>query len=214
MKRFDNKVVLVTGGNSGIGLAAAKAFAAEGARVVITGRDAASLDAAREQLGSRSIALINDAASLAGARELAAALAERQLTLSADRNAVGRHLQRQRQRPLLPDPGADAAARQGRFARHQRLDQRPHRHAEFIRVCGQQGSGHFAGQDLVGGTVAARRARECRQPRSGDDALAWQVGSRCRHVGNDGRQHPGSHSAGPLRHAGRSRVDGVASCVA
>lgn len=83
MKRFDNKVVLVTGGNSGIGLAAAKAFAAEGARVVITGRDAASLEAAREQLGSRSIALINDAASLAGARELAAALAERQLTLSA-----------------------------------------------------------------------------------------------------------------------------------
>ncbi len=83
MKRFDNKVVLVTGGNSGIGLAAAKAFAAEGARVVITGRDAASLEAAREQLGSRSIALINDAASLAGARELAAALAERQLTLAA-----------------------------------------------------------------------------------------------------------------------------------
>jgi len=36
--RFQDKVVLVTGGTSGIGLAAAKAFATEGASVFITGR--------------------------------------------------------------------------------------------------------------------------------------------------------------------------------
>ncbi len=83
MKRFENKTVLVTGGNSGIGLAAAKAFAAEGARVVITGRDAASLEAARAELGGRTIALINDAATLSGARDLAAALKANELSLSA-----------------------------------------------------------------------------------------------------------------------------------
>ena len=41
--RFENKVVLVLGGNSGIGLAAAQAFAREGARVHFTGRDPATI---------------------------------------------------------------------------------------------------------------------------------------------------------------------------
>ena len=44
--RFENKVVLVLGGNSGMGLAAAKAFAAEGGKVHLTGRDQATIDAA------------------------------------------------------------------------------------------------------------------------------------------------------------------------
>ena len=44
--RFKDKVVLVLGGNSGMGLAAAKAFAAEGGKVHLTGRDRATIDAA------------------------------------------------------------------------------------------------------------------------------------------------------------------------
>ena len=44
--RFKDKVVLVLGGNSGMGLAAAKAFAAEGGKVHLTGRDQATIDAA------------------------------------------------------------------------------------------------------------------------------------------------------------------------
>lgn len=45
-QRFENKVVIVTGGTSGIGLATAKAFAGEGASVFITGRRQDALDAA------------------------------------------------------------------------------------------------------------------------------------------------------------------------
>ena len=48
--RFANKIVLVLGGNSGMGLAAAKAFAAEGAKVHLTGRDQATIDAAVENI--------------------------------------------------------------------------------------------------------------------------------------------------------------------
>jgi NAD(P)-dependent dehydrogenase (short-subunit alcohol dehydrogenase family) len=83
MNRFTNKTVLVTGGNSGIGLSAAKAYAAEGARVVITGRDTATLDQARAALGPQALALRNDAGSLAAAKQLADELASRNIKLDA-----------------------------------------------------------------------------------------------------------------------------------
>jgi NAD(P)-dependent dehydrogenase (short-subunit alcohol dehydrogenase family) len=52
--RFKDKIVLVLGGNSGIGLAAAKAFADEGANVHLTGRDQGTIDAAVADIpGSR-----------------------------------------------------------------------------------------------------------------------------------------------------------------
>ncbi|MCQ8240807.1 SDR family oxidoreductase [Rhizosaccharibacter radicis] len=50
-QRFTDKIVLVTGGNSGIGLATARAFITEGARVTIAGRDQETLDRAVQQLG-------------------------------------------------------------------------------------------------------------------------------------------------------------------
>jgi NAD(P)-dependent dehydrogenase (short-subunit alcohol dehydrogenase family) len=83
MNRFNNKTILVTGGSSGIGLAAAKAFASEGARVVITGRDAASLDQAKSQIGPDTLALVNDAGRLADAKALGAALVAADLRLDA-----------------------------------------------------------------------------------------------------------------------------------
>ena len=44
--RLENKTALITGGNSGIGLATARLFVAEGARVAITGRNQKTLDVA------------------------------------------------------------------------------------------------------------------------------------------------------------------------
>jgi NAD(P)-dependent dehydrogenase (short-subunit alcohol dehydrogenase family) len=83
MTRFQGKSVLVTGGSSGIGFAAAKAFAHEGARVVITGRDADALETARLALGADALAVRNDAGSVTSARELAAAISAAGIRLDA-----------------------------------------------------------------------------------------------------------------------------------
>jgi len=83
MKRFEGKTVLVTGGTSGIILATALAFANEGARLVITGRDQSTLDQAKAQLGSDSIAIRNDAGQIADADALAEILKQRGVMLDA-----------------------------------------------------------------------------------------------------------------------------------
>ena len=72
MARFNGKTAIVTGGTTGIGYAAAAAFLAEGAQVVITGQDQARLDAAVASLGAGVIGVrVNvaeraDLAALAG----------------------------------------------------------------------------------------------------------------------------------------------------
>lgn len=83
MSRFQGKSVLVTGGSSGIGLAAAQAFAAEGARVIITGRDAGALEAARATLGADAVAIRNDAGDPASAKALSAEIAKAGIHLDA-----------------------------------------------------------------------------------------------------------------------------------
>src|SRR4029453_12712066 len=64
-QRFQGKVAVVTGGNSGIGLGVAKAYAQEGAQVAITGRNAKTLEAAAKEIGDGTPAIQSDAGKVA-----------------------------------------------------------------------------------------------------------------------------------------------------
>lgn len=77
MTRLKDKVAVVTGGNSGIGLATAKLFAEEGAQVVITGRRQAALDEAARIIGVAATAIQGDVADPGHHRAVAAIVSER-----------------------------------------------------------------------------------------------------------------------------------------
>src|SRR6202049_5046797 len=62
--RFEGKSVVVTGGNSGIGLATAKMFHEEGAKVAISGRDQKTLDEAVKGIGGGTLAVKADVSKL------------------------------------------------------------------------------------------------------------------------------------------------------
>lgn len=65
MKKLENKVAVITGGNSGIGLETAKEFALEGAKVAISGRNQETLNLAVNEIGHDAIGVKADVASLA-----------------------------------------------------------------------------------------------------------------------------------------------------
>lgn len=74
--QLQGKIALITGGNSGLGLATAKRFVAEGAYVFITGRRQAELDAAVKEIGANVTAVQGDASNLADLDRLFATIRE------------------------------------------------------------------------------------------------------------------------------------------
>ena len=78
MKRLEGKIALVTGGNSGIGLATAKHFVAEGAYVFITGRRQTELDAAVKEIGENVTGVQGDVCNLADLDRLFATIEQEQ----------------------------------------------------------------------------------------------------------------------------------------
>lgn len=77
MGKLEGKVAVITGGNSGIGLATAKEFKEQGARVVITGRDQQTLDEAKREIGGDVLAVRSDTSSLTDIDKLFAAVEEK-----------------------------------------------------------------------------------------------------------------------------------------
>lgn len=75
--RFKDKVVVIIGGNSGIGRASAMAFAAEGAKVVITGRDQKTLDQVAAEIGPGTLAIRSDVGDVAGTDAVMQAVRDR-----------------------------------------------------------------------------------------------------------------------------------------
>lgn len=77
MRRLEGKIAVVTGGNSGIGLATAKRLQEEGARVAITGRNAQTLEEAVKSLGNDVVAVQADVSKLADIDKLYATVTEK-----------------------------------------------------------------------------------------------------------------------------------------
>ena len=71
MDRYQGKKVVIIGGTSGIGLSTARMLADGGARVLVTGRSQAGLDAAQKELGEGAIAMSSDVGSLTDIEALA-----------------------------------------------------------------------------------------------------------------------------------------------
>jgi NAD(P)-dependent dehydrogenase (short-subunit alcohol dehydrogenase family) len=128
MGQLDDKVTLVTGGSTGIGLGIARRFAAEGATVYVTGRRKTELDAAVETIGERAVGVRSDVSNLEDLDRLFATIAsdsgrldavvanagvgeygrlgeitEEQVDTTVDVNLKGTVFTVQKALPLLPD---------------------------------------------------------------------------------------------------------------
>jgi NAD(P)-dependent dehydrogenase (short-subunit alcohol dehydrogenase family) len=105
MKRLEGKIAVITGGGSGIGLAAARDFLAEGAKVAITGRDAAKLQRAADSLkgGDRLLHHAADLVEPAQVEALAKKVADKLGPVDILVNTAGMNVKNRALREVTPE---------------------------------------------------------------------------------------------------------------
>ena len=81
--KLDNKIAVITGGTTGIGLATAQLFIAEGAKVIVTGRNPETFDQARATLDSGADVIAADTSDLKAVEQLFKTIAERYKKIDA-----------------------------------------------------------------------------------------------------------------------------------
>ena len=195
--RLANKTALITGGNSGIGLATAKLFVAEGARVIITGRNKETLEAAAKELGPNAFAVVADATDVAATEAAIKQGVEKFGKLDIvfanagipGRTPIGgttlaafeqRHPD-QSHRCVFHGAGRGRANERQRLDHPQRLGDLGARQSRLVRLRSDQGRRY---RDVAGdgiGTVAARHPRQRSGAGGGTDAdLEWLGADRRR----------------------------------
>jgi NAD(P)-dependent dehydrogenase (short-subunit alcohol dehydrogenase family) len=83
LRKLDNKIAVITGGTTGIGLATAQLFIEEGAKVIVTGRNPETLDKAKKILGAGADVIAADTSDLKAVEQLFHTIAERYKKIDA-----------------------------------------------------------------------------------------------------------------------------------
>ncbi len=225
--RLANKTALITGGNSGIGLATARLFVAEGARVAITGRNQATLEAATKELGPNALAIVADATDIAATEKAVAKAVEKfgkldvlfaNAGISASTPVGGTSLETFESvlrtnitAGFLHGAGGGTASERWRLHYSQRLGNLRARQPRLRRLCRQQGrrAGDVAGDGIR--AVAARHSGQCRIARWHHHADLESHSADTGGGRNFGKAHLASHSARTLRQTGTGGKDRAVS---
>jgi len=200
MKRFEGKTAVITGGNSGIGLATAKQFHEEGAKVAISGRDQKTLDEAVKTIGPGTLAVKADVAKVADLDKFFAQVAAKfgKIDVLFANAGIAKFALAADSSEQMFDETFDINVK-GLFFTLQKGQSRNQ------RIFGQQGRGAFAGPHFRRRIVRPRHSRERGQPGPDLHADSGQVRDAAVRHRRIRAGSQGSRSHETAGHSGRNR---------